>query len=210
MRVLAVLAMAGLPLLRSAPAPAMDPPALPPATSQDRPATPKAPVPPAIISASAARRALHDAVSANDLARFALILTSARAFADGMPIGSARNTLRRALLIYADLQTIWTFASASPAGSFYDEESLPGIHDHLSTDYPGYASFIDALKIQDDSGRTLYPTAETRAFLLRQLPRDGTVTPRKAAAHGQDSRVRRAGPNVNSRKPAVPHSSSHH
>lgn len=212
MRVLAVLAMAGLLLLRSAPVQAMDPPApSSPAASQGQQPTPRAaPAPPVITSAAAARRVLHDAVSANDLPRFVLALAAARAFADGMPIGPARNTLRRALLIYGDLQTIWAFAVSSPAGSFYDEERLPGVHDHLSADYPGYAAFIDALKISDDSDRTLYPTAETRAFLLRQLPKDGATAISTKAPRGRNSSMMKHAPKANPKKQAVPAPPSHH
>ena len=116
-----------------------------------------------------AMRALRDAVSANDLARFGSTLSAARSLADRMPIGPERNSLRRALLIYGDLETVWQFASSDRAGSFYDDEALPGFHDHLSADYPAYQRFIEGLRVIDGTGRTLYPTAETRAFLLRQL-----------------------------------------
>lgn len=116
-----------------------------------------------------AMSALRDAVSANDLVRFGSTLSAARSLADRMPIGPQRNALRRALLIYGDLETVWQFASSDRAGSFYDDEALPGFHDHLSADYPGYQRFIEGLRVIDGTGRTLYPTKETRAFLLRQL-----------------------------------------
>ena len=136
-----------------------------------------------------ATRALRDAVSANDLVRFGSTLTAARSLADRMPIGPERNALRRALLIYGDIETVWQFASSDRAGSFYDDEALPGFHDHLSADYPGYQRFIEGLRVIDGTGRTLYPTAETRVFLLRLVaiphpaqPPASAIRPKRAPA----------------------------
>ncbi len=131
---------------------------------------PHAPPPSASVSSPAnALRELRNAVSTKDLPRFTATLTAARLYADRMPIGAERNSLRRALLIYGDFETVWKFADSNSAGSFYDEDILPGFHDHLSADYPPYARFIDELKVFDHTGRAHYPTAETRSFLLAQL-----------------------------------------
>ncbi|MEO6258932.1 MAG: hypothetical protein ABIP63_01235, partial [Thermoanaerobaculia bacterium] len=131
---------------------------------------PDAPPPPVSVSSPAhALRELRNAVSTKHLPRFTATLTAARLFADRMPLGAERNSLRRALLIYGDFETAWKFADSNSAGSFYDEDTLPGFHDHLSADYPPYARFIDELKIFDHAGRAHYPTAETRSFLLAQL-----------------------------------------
>lgn len=131
---------------------------------------PDAPPPSVSVSSPAnALRELRNAVSTKGLPRFTATLTAARLYADRMPIGAERNSLRRALLIYGDFEIVWKFAESSPAGSFFDEDTLPGFHDHLSADYPRYARFIDELKVFDHTGRAHYPTAETRSFLLAQL-----------------------------------------
>ena len=123
-------------------------------------------------SASSPARALHDlraAVAGNDLPRFQSTLIAARPLADGLPIGAERNSLRKALLVAADLETVWKFSASDPSGSYYGDESLAGFHDRLSADYSDYARFIEEFRVTDQTGRTFYPTAETRAFLARQL-----------------------------------------
>ena len=132
-------------------------------------AAPTAAVPDPIRSQADALRRLRRAITANDLTLFRSLLTSARSFAEAMPIGKERNALRSFLLISADLETIWSYATSQSFGSFYDDESLAGFHDHLSADYPGYARFIDQYRVIDATGRILYPTAETRSFLLQKL-----------------------------------------
>lgn len=155
-------------------------------------------------SAAEASRELRKAISRNDLERFRSLLVASRAFADSMPIGSERNALRQILLVASDLETVWSFASADVSGSFYDDQSLAGFHDHLTTDYSDYSSFIDAFRVIDRSGRILYPTAETRSFLAGKLskltlpaasgaaPRQASVTTRPSSKRGISSTSRDA------------------
>jgi len=86
-----------------------------------------------------------------------------------MPLGAARNALRRAILVYEDVDSIWSFAVRDRYGAYYNDDSLPGLHDRLSADYPGYDDFIAGYRVADRKGNVLYPTAETRAFLIQQL-----------------------------------------
>jgi len=124
---------------------------------------------------------LADSLAANDLPRFELALAHAREVADAMPLGDARNALRRTILIYTDIDAVRSFAAKNPSGSFYDDESLPGLHDHLAADYPGYTEFINDFRVVDRGGRTFYPTAETVAFLIRQLATTPAPEPRPEA-----------------------------
>lgn len=124
---------------------------------------------PAVDTADPAtlRETMHDAVAANDQPRFDAALARAKSIVETLPLGDERNSLRRAILVYSDIQQVWSYAAADRFGAFYDDESLPGIHDKLAADYPGYDDFISQYRVTDAAGRTLYATGETRAFLLK-------------------------------------------
>lgn len=113
--------------------------------------------------------ALRDANETNEFRRFEAALAVAKSLADAMPLGAERNTLRRAILIYADVDAVWSFAVRDRYGAYFNDDSLPGMHDRLNADYPGYDDFIADYRVADRKGNVLYPTAETRTFLLKQL-----------------------------------------
>jgi hypothetical protein len=124
-------------------------------------------LPDTISTPARAMEVLRAAVAANDFAGFRSALTQATALADRMPLGDARNTLRRNLLIYRDVEQLWNFARTDRFGAFFDDEALPGMRDHLAADYRGIDAFLAANRIVDRNGIELYPTSETRAFLMR-------------------------------------------
>jgi hypothetical protein len=122
------------------------------------------PVVPAI-----ALTALRDSNETNDFRRFEAALAVAKSLADLMPLGAERNALRRAILVYEDVDAVWSFAVRDRYGAYFNDDSLPGLHDRLNADYPGYDDFIAGYRVADRKGNVLYPTAETRTFLLKQL-----------------------------------------
>jgi hypothetical protein len=124
-------------------------------------------LPDTISTPARAMEALRAAVAANDFTGFRSTLTQATALADRMPLGDARNTLRRNLLIYRDVEQLWNFARNDRYGAFFDDEALPGMRDHLAADYRGFDAFLTANRIVDRNGVELYPTSETRTFLMR-------------------------------------------
>lgn len=113
--------------------------------------------------------ALRDSNEANDFRRFEPGLAVAKALAEAMPLGAERNALRRAVLVYEDVDAVWSFAIRDRYGAYFNDDSLPGMHDRLNADYPGYDDFIADYRVADRKGNVLYPTAETRTFLLKQL-----------------------------------------
>lgn len=123
---------------------------------------------PAVVPAIALT-ALRDANETNDFRRFEAALAVAKSLADLMPLGAERNALRRAILVYQDVDAVWSFAVRDRYGAYFNDDSLPGLHDRLNADYPGYDDFIADYRVADRKGNVLYPTAETRAFLLKQL-----------------------------------------
>ncbi len=117
---------------------------------------------------SALRAILREAAVANDQPRFDAALARAKSVAETLPAGDERTALRQAVSVYSDLQQVWSFAATDRYGAFYDDQSLPGLHARLANNYNGYASYIAQYSLTDDNGRVFYPTAETRAFVLRQ------------------------------------------
>lgn len=113
--------------------------------------------------------ALRDSNEANDFRRFEAALAVAKSLAEAMPLGAERNALRHAILVYADVDAVWSFAVRDRYGAYFNDDSLPGMHDRLNADYPGYDDFIADYRVADRKGNVLYPTAETRTFLLKQL-----------------------------------------
>ncbi len=123
---------------------------------------------PAIVPAIALT-ALRDTNARNDFRRFEGALAVAKSIADLMPLGPPRNELRRAILIYEDVDAVWSFAVRDRYGAYFNDDSLPGMHDRLNADYPGYDDYIAEYRVADRKGNVLYPTTETRRFLLKQL-----------------------------------------
>ncbi|MEK6375396.1 MAG: hypothetical protein AABO58_22190 [Acidobacteriota bacterium] len=159
---------------------------------------------------SAALDALRGAAAANDLPTFSAALTRAKELVDAMSLGAKRNAARRSLLVYRDVEQVWTFAANDRLGAFYDEESLPGFHDRIAADYPNYDAFMADYRVVDRYGRALYATAETRTFLLKQVrpaaPRPTptpTLVARKRANVGRAS-ARRPVPTPTRRAEARP------
>lgn len=130
---------------------------------------------------------LRDAATKNDLPTFSAALARAKALVDAMPLGAKRNAARRSLLVFADVEQVWTFAANDRLGAFYEDESLPGFHDRIAADYPNYDAFIADYRVVDRYGRALYATAETRTFLLKQVrpaaprPTPALIARKKAA-----------------------------
>lgn len=65
---------------------------------------------------------------------------------------------------YAELHSFWKWSLTDPIGAFYGDEQ----HAKFAAEYPDYAEYIADFGIIDSHGRAFYPSAETRAFLLRK------------------------------------------
>ena len=113
--------------------------------------------------------ALHDANAASDSRRFDGALKVAKFVVEAMPFGPQRNEFRRCILIYQDIGAVLSYAMHDRSGAYFNDDSLPGMHDRLNADYPGYDDYIAEFRVADANGNVLYPTAETRRFLVQQL-----------------------------------------
>ena len=65
---------------------------------------------------------------------------------------------------YRELHSFWKWSLADPIGGFYGDE----MHTKLASEYPDYADYIADFGIIDARGNAYYPSAETRAFLLKK------------------------------------------
>jgi hypothetical protein len=113
--------------------------------------------------------ALRDSNATSDARRFDGALAVAKFVAEVMPLGAQRNEFRRSILIYEDIGAILSYAMRDRYGAYFNDDSLPGMHDRLIADYRGYDDYIAEFRVADATGTVLYPTAETRRFLVEQL-----------------------------------------
>lgn len=115
--------------------------------------------------------ALHDANATSDARRFEGALAVAKFIVEVMPLGPRRNEFRRSILIYEDIGAVLSYAMRDRYGAYFNDDSLPGMHDRLTADYPGYDDYIAEFRVADAKGNVLYPTAETRRFLENLIRR---------------------------------------
>jgi hypothetical protein len=113
--------------------------------------------------------ALRKSAADNDLPRFSAARGAAKSMLETLPPGGEREALKKAIRVADDIDAVWTFNVTDRFGAFYDNEALPGLHEHLTASYPGYEDAIAGDSIVDRHGHVLYPSAETRAFLARQI-----------------------------------------
>ncbi len=142
------------------------PPPNPVARAVDLPAEPA-------LTPAPAPATLRDAARANDYDAFESLYQ--RAMQNREPLGA-----------FADLHEVWTHALNDPAGSFFGAD----VHSKLCSRYPDFAAFIRDYRVRDRNGQPLYPSRETRAFLLAQAIAD--VDPIVASSRPQAKRVESA------------------
>src|SRR5260221_6519533 len=68
--------------------------------------------------------ALRDTNARNDFRRFEGALAVAKSLADVMPLGAPRNEIRRAILVYEDVDAVWRFAVRDRYGAYFNDDSL--------------------------------------------------------------------------------------
>ena len=114
-----------------------------------------------------ALRRVQAFAEANDHDGFVEALAEARTAADAAPPGGQRDAARDALRVESDIDRLWTFAVTSPTGAFFDASSEDGALLTMLRQYPDYGrSIVDSTLVV--GGQTLYPTRESRQFLIRQ------------------------------------------
>ena len=114
-----------------------------------------------------ALRRVQAAAEADDRDRFVAALAEARAAADAAPPGGQREAAREALRVDDDIDRLWSFAVTSPTGAFFDASSEGGALLTMMRQYPDFGrNILDSTLVVD--GQTLYPTRESRRFLVQQ------------------------------------------
>ena len=120
---------------------------------------------------------LIEAGSQRDVARLDAAIERARKHADDMPLGEPRNRLRQSILIATDLRRVVAYDAI-----YWDEDALPDYYDRLAGAYREFGTYIAQFRLVDQSGRVLFPSQETRKFLLDRLksvPQARSQPPRK-------------------------------
>lgn len=114
------------------------------------------------IAPGAALDRVAAAADANSFAEFSEALASARAAAGADPAAS------RVLEVFDDIERVWRYRLTETTSAFFDDESSGGLFSRLVSRYPDYLRAIQPFAVRANYGRTLYPTAETQAFLRRE------------------------------------------
>ena len=122
-------------------------------------------------------RAVQVTAERNDRDAFKAALADARAAVASYPSGGERSAANDVINVYNDLERLWDYQFTSPTGAFFD----------ASTDFVGmmrrYSDYSRSIANQtlNVAGQIVYPTEETRHFLLaeaaRRLDRLGVRTP---------------------------------
>ncbi len=120
-------------------------------------------------SAAVARTAVEQVASdatAGSIDDFASHLAVAAALVKQLRDVKEQQRLSAIVRAFDDLLVVWQYWLSDPAGGFFDDQSSAGMFSRLVRDYPEYRAFIEPFAIRANRGRILYPTAETRRFLI--------------------------------------------
>src|SRR5690348_17584342 len=141
----------------------------------------KKPVAPPSLDLKTRLRAVQIAAEANDRDAFKAALADARSAVSSYPPGGERSAAADVLNVDNDLERLWDYQFTSAVGAFFDS----------STDFVAmmrrYSNYQAAIADQTltVNGQTIYPTEETRKFLIaeaaRRLDRLGVRTPTRIA-----------------------------
>jgi hypothetical protein len=142
-----------------------------------------APAPPSADLRSRLRR-VQSAAERDDRDEFKAALADARTAVGSYPTGGERDAANEVIQVYSDLEKIWDYAFASPSGAFFDAGSDGGSLSNIVRRYPDYNRFIKDSTLTI-GGQTVYPTRETRRFLVaeaaKRLTRLGVRMPTRVA-----------------------------
>ena len=142
----------------------------------EEPKTARATEPPS-LDLKTRLRTVQVAAEQGDRDAFKTALADVRSAVAAYPRGGERDAANEVLTVYSDLDRLWDYALSSPTGAFFDSST-----DFVSMmrRYPDYAKAISGNTL-NVSGQVIYPTRETRQFLIaeaaRRLGRLGVRTP---------------------------------
>jgi hypothetical protein len=112
-------------------------------------------------------RSAQSAAEQNNRRGFTDALARARTLVESFPPGSERTVAADVVKVFNDVDRIWTWQFDSPTGAFFDASSP--LLAMLRT-YAGYDAFV-ADDVITTGGTKLYPSHESRMFLLRESAR---------------------------------------
>ncbi len=140
--------------------------------------------PPPTLDLKTRLRSVETAAEQGDRDRFKAAMASARSAIAGYPLGGERDAANDILGVYEDLERLWDYAFTSPSGAFFDATTNNGALLKMLERYPGYDRAVADATLTV-GGTTVYPTAESRAFLAseasRRLAQLGVKMPERIA-----------------------------
>jgi hypothetical protein len=112
---------------------------------------------------------------------FKSTVEDARSAMASYPRGGERDAANDVLSVYNDLERLWDYSLSSPTGAFFDASTDTGaMLVNMMRRYPDYSKSISDSTL-NIGGQVIYPTRETRQFLIaeaaRRLGRLGVRTP---------------------------------
>src|SRR5258708_2116134 len=120
--------------------------------------------PPSPLHEAMAR--VQSVAAGTDHAGFTGALGEAKRIVSAAPAGGERDAAQHALHVYDDLARLWRYSEESSTGAFFEAGELLT----MLNAYPGYDKAVAADTVIAGE-HTLYPTAESRAFLAREAAR---------------------------------------
>jgi len=149
-------------------------------------------------------REAQDAAASSDRAAFQDAMSRAKEMLQTYPAGGEKNAANDVMRVYADLDRLWTYEFETPSGAFFDAST--GLLQMLNA-YPGYQAAV-AEETVTVGGEKLYPSRESRDFLVRQaasrLKRLGGTSATPMTASASRPRRPRVDDDTDQNKPLPP------
>lgn len=126
--------------------------------------------PPRVDLQTALRRA-QAAAERGDRAEFHERLEALDRAVASYPRGGEAGAASGVIDVYRDLERLWAYSFSADAGAFFDSSSEGGAILRMMQKYPDWSRTIGTQTLVDRSGTTLFPSAESRRFLVAEAAR---------------------------------------
>ncbi|MBK5259554.1 MAG: hypothetical protein JJE51_08165 [Thermoanaerobaculia bacterium] len=113
-------------------------------------------------------RELHAVAGRGDREEFTRMLAVVRGTVAAYPPGGEKSAASESIAVYSDIDRLWAYQYSSPTGAFFDPTAQDGALLKMLNSYRGFEEAMRRDVIVDSNGTRLYPTRESRDFLLRE------------------------------------------
>lgn len=113
-------------------------------------------------------RELHAAAERGDREEFTRMLAVVKGTVAAYPPGGEKSAAGESIAVYSDIERLWAYQYSSPTGAFFDATAQDGALLKTLSSYRGFEEAMRRSVIVDSNGTRLYPTRESRDFLIRE------------------------------------------